>query len=111
MMRPAARISAVLAFLGSGCHRVGVPAYAHTVPSRCLTPLLEELSSRLGPHFDPVSTWQGRHELLPSAHPDQWKQEWWTDALGKASTLALLESVPPRDQARILEQSSGVGTA
>lgn len=39
--RPAARVSALLAFLGSGCHSVGVPEYAHTVPSTWIHPVLE----------------------------------------------------------------------
>ena len=39
-----------------------------------------------------------------------WQQKWWWDALGKAASLRLLDAVSARDQGRLLEQSSGVGT-
>ena len=108
--RPAARMSALLAFLGSGCHTVGVPTYAHTLPAAWISPLLEDLEATLGLNFDPIPRWKGRHELLSTAEPQKWAQKWWSDAIGKATAIRLLDQAGPRDQARLLEQSAGVGS-
>ena len=109
--RPAARISALLAYLGSGCHSVGVPQYAWTIPSAWIAPVLDDLESSLGVNFAPVQRWKGRHDLLSSAEPTKWSQKWWNDAIGKASALRLLDQLSPRDQTRLLEQAGGVGTS
>ena len=108
--RPAARISALLAYMGAGCQTIGVPQYARTIPANWITPVLENLECILGLNFDPIQRWKGRHDLLSSAEPQQWSQKWWSDAIGKATHRRLLEQVQPRDQARLLEQSGGVGT-
>jgi hypothetical protein len=110
MLRPAARISALTAYLASGSERLCLPTYVQTVPSRWVSPLLSDLSTNLGVNFDPLPAWMGRHELLQTASPAMWQQKWWSDALGKAASLRLLDAVSARDQARLLEQSSGVGT-
>jgi hypothetical protein len=110
VVRPAARISALLAYMGAGCHAVAVPTYAHTLPASWISPLLDDLEEALGPNFDPLPRWKGRHELLPTAEPQKWAQKWWTEAIGKATSIKLLDSVGPRDQARLLEQSAGVGS-
>ena len=109
--RAAARMSAILAYLGGGCHTVGAPEYAHTISSALVSPVLEDLEASLGPNVDPLPRWKGRHELLSTAEPQKWAQKFWGDAVGKATGLRLLEQLGPRDQARILEQSSGVGTS
>jgi hypothetical protein len=54
MLRPAARISALTAYLASGSERLCLPTYVHTVPSRWVSPLLSDLSANLGAHFDPL---------------------------------------------------------
>ena len=83
--RAAARMSALLAYLGSGCHTVGVPEYAHSIPSSWVSPLLVDLETSLGPNFDPLPRWKGRHELLSTAEPQKWAQKFWGDAIGKAT--------------------------
>jgi len=108
--RPAARMSAILAYCGGGCHNVGVPVYAHAIPSAWIGPLIEDLENTLGTNFDPLPKWKGRHELLSAAEPTMYSQKFWSDALGKARVRLLLDTTPPRDQARLMEQSSGVGT-
>ena len=54
MLRPAARISALTAYLASGSERLCLPTYVRTVPSRWVSPLLSDLSANLGAHFDPL---------------------------------------------------------
>ena len=110
MLRPAARISALTAYLAPGSERLCLPTYVHTLPSRWVSPLFADLSANLGAHFDPLSAWMGRHDLLQTAPPSMWQQKWWSDALGKTANLRLLEAVSARDQARLLEQAGGVGT-
>jgi hypothetical protein len=45
--RPAARIAALLAYLGSGWQSVGVPQYGRTIPSSWIAPVLEDLETCL----------------------------------------------------------------
>jgi hypothetical protein len=111
LVKPAARIAALLAFLGGGCDKVAVPLYARTPSSAAITPVIEDLICLLGPQFESLETWQGRHDLLATADPSKWHQKHWTDALGKATMIRLLDESTARDQARLLEQMSGLGTA
>ena len=110
LVKPAARISALLAFLGGGCDNVAVPLYARTPSSAAITPVLEDLTGLLGTQFETFHSWQG-HDVLATADPSKWHQKHWTDAIGKAIMLQLLDCASPRDQARLLERTSGLGTA
>ena len=85
-----------------------MPNYAQTLSA--VTPVLDDLISVLEPQIESLQQWQGRHELLAKADPSKWHQKHWTDALGKAVMLRLLDGAPPRDQARLLEQATGPGT-
>ena len=111
LVQPAARIAALLAFLGGGCANVDVPTYARTPSSTAVAPVLDHLVELLGPQFESIQQWQGRHDLLATSDPSKWHQKHWTDAIGKATMMRLLDSATPRDQARLLEQTSGLGTA
>ena len=44
------------------------------------------------------------------ASGDMLRQKWWSELLGKATASKLLDAIPPRDQARLLEQSNGFGS-
>ena len=90
---------------------MAVPLYAHTPSAAAVTPVLEDLISLLGPQFESLESWQGRHDLLATADPSKWHQKHWTDAIGKATMTRLLDTSTSRDQARLLEQMSGLGTA
>jgi hypothetical protein len=106
-LQPAARMSALATFYSVGARRVGVPACASQVDSRLLAPVLADLTARLGTNMDPLSSWSTNMSLLATASPDHRSQQWWSTALGQRSVLDLLDSAPPRDQARLLEQRSG----
>jgi hypothetical protein len=80
-------------------------------PSSVIHPVLLDLASHLTPNFDPVRTRMGKHEALASADPAVMRQKWWAEALGKCAMSRLLDSTSPRDQARLLEQSCGIGSA
>ena len=110
-VRPAARISALARFFTSGGARVGVPESARNITSSMVMPVLEDLLSILGPNYGPLQRWKGDLTAISQVDPDHLQQKWWSGALGTAQQLALLDHVPPRDQARILEQQGGVGTA
>ena len=73
--------------------------------------MIEILISLLGPQFESLQQWQGRHDLLSTIDPSKGHQKHWTDAIGKAVMLRLLDDTAPRDQARLLEQTSGLGTS
>ena len=74
-------------------------------------PPLEELLHLLGPNFGPLQRWQGNIRGLAQADADHLQQKWWSKALGNAAQLALLDHITPRDQARLLEQQGGIGSA
>ena len=76
-----------------------------------LTPVLEELTSALGPAFDPLPTWSGQHDRLLTADPQHLQQKWWSANLGRQAMTRLLDTSTTRDQARLLEQGNGVGHA
>ena len=77
--------------------KVAVPLYAQTPTLAVLAPVLEDLIGLLGPHFKSLQSWQGRHDLLATADPSKWHQNHWTDAIGKATMLRLLDSTTPVD--------------
>ena len=109
LTRPAARISALASFYAGGASLLGLPDMARQVHARWLAPVVEDLGRQLGPNFDPVVTWSGLLNAVTFAEPAHCQQRWWAEALGRASMTRLLDVVPPRDQARLLEQSNGVG--
>jgi len=39
------------------------------------------------------------------------QQKWWSQAIGKKSLQNLLEGSSPRDQARLMEQQTGIGVS
>ena len=109
--RPAARIAALARFYSGGATAVGVPEEARTPHGHWLNPVLMELHTSLGINFDPVTAWLGKHDLIIGAHADHLQQKWWSEALGKQAMTRLLDSVSPRDQARLLEQATSIGSS
>ena len=67
VVRPAARISALAAFYTRGRHSVGVPDQGMGLNNAWIAPVLHELTTLLGPSFDPLPGWTGQHERLLSA--------------------------------------------
>ena len=110
-VRPAARISALARFHSSGANKVGVPDLAAQVTSGLVLPVLADLETVLGPNYGPLQRWKGDLTALGQADADHLQQKWWASALGTARQLQLLDVSTPRDQARLLEQQGGVGTA
>ena len=110
-IRPAARIAALATFYTGGAAAVGIPDWARAPRSEWLSPVLEDLRTTLGANFDPVTSWLGRIDLIGGASPDQRKQKWWSEALGKKTMIMLLDGASPRDQTRLLEQANGIGHA
>ena len=108
-VRPAARISALARFHTSGAARVGVPDTAAQVTSGIIMPVLADLETALGPNFGPLQRWKGDLAALCQADPDHLQQKWWMGALSTAHQTSLLDQVSPHDQARLLEQQTGVG--
>ena len=109
--RPAARMSALARFYLDGGRRVGVPELALQVTGSVVMPVIADLLTKLGPNFDPLRRWQGDLRGLEKADADHTQQKWWSAALASAQTLSLLDQASARDQARLLEQQNGVGTA
>ena len=110
-VRPAARLAALVSFFAKGADQIGLPQYTRQVSATLVTPVLEEMQSLLGPNFDPLAQWIGSHASMGSASGQHLSQRWWSQALGTRAMNRLLDSVSPRDQARLLEQQNGVGTA
>ena len=90
---------------------MGVPTYALRVRHDRVGPVLQELGGLLGPNFDPLGRWQGDHSLMERPDRDHLQQGWWSAALGRARLTGLLDQVSPRDQARLLEQQTSLGSA
>ena len=63
-VRPAARIAALATFYTAGSKDVGLPDYAAAPCAAWLTPVLSELQGKLGPNFDPLTVWAGKHSLF-----------------------------------------------
>ena len=108
---PAARIAAVVNFEREGASLLALPDFASHLPASVIAPPLEDLKTRLGANFEPVGSWCGDHTKLGRADKQQASQHWWAGELGKSDLLKLLETVPDRDQARLLEQRSGIGSS
>ena len=73
-------------------------------------PVLSHLTGRLGSNVDPLAAWVADTTKLCTADPGFCRQHWWGTALGTRCMLDLVERARPRDQARILEQRSGLGS-
>ena len=110
-IRPAARIAALCVYYGETAKTIGAPEQVRQPRAEWLHPVLVELQATLGPNFDPVTGWLGRMDHIRLAGPEHKQQQWWSEALGVAQTVALLDQVWSRDQARLLEQQGGLGTA
>jgi hypothetical protein len=90
-IRPAARISALAAFYTRGRSAVGTPDQDMGVNSTWVGPVLSELTTALGPSFDPLPGWSGLHARLLSAEPEHLQQKWWSANLGKRAMHQLLD--------------------
>ena len=108
VMKPAARLAALAAFYSRGVHDVGLPQYCVQVKARWVLPPAQEASARLGPNFDPLTQWCGNIAAIVTAEPSHLLQKWWAERLGQVSLNRLIDTVTPRDQARILEQGNSV---
>ena len=111
VVRPAARISALAAFYTRGRHSVGVPDQGMGLNNAWISPVLHELTTLLGPSFDPLPGWTGQHERLLSADATHLQQKWWSASLGRRTMTRLLDMSTARDQARLLEEANSVGHA
>ena len=89
---------------------MGVPAYATAILPAFVLPVLGDLLTRFGPNFSPVPAWLANPAALATADPDHRNQRWWSTALGERTMRDLLDTESPRDQARLLEQRSGLGS-
>ena len=110
-VRPAARMAALLSFVNDAPSLLAFPEMAFHLPSSLVDPVLAELTQTLGSNFDPLTSWRGDHSKLRGVDRSMFAQHWWSDQLGKARMLSLLDSATPRDQARLLEQQDGLGTS
>ena len=89
LVKPAARVAALLALLGGVRANVNVPLYARTPTAAAIAPVLEDLTALLGPQFESLQLWQGKHDLLATSDASKWHQKHWTDAIGKATMLRI----------------------
>ena len=111
LIRPAARMAALVGFYNDGGDRIGVPQFAKQLNSSWVLPVITELHRKLGPNFDPLPRWQGDIQAILHADEKHMQQSWWTESLGKKAMTDLLDISSPRDQCRLLEQSNSVGSA
>ena len=110
-IRPAARIAALAAYYTEGAKAVGAPPSMCQPRAAWIQPAVTELQVKQVVNFDPVTAWQGRLELITSATKDHCQQKWWSEAIGRKVMETLLQTSSPRDQARLLEQATGVGSS
>jgi len=110
-VRPAARMSALARFHSRGAEDINLPAAARSLLATNNLPVVQELQSLLGHNFDPLPQWVQKPERLHHADPTHRQQSWWSAALGKKAMTKLLDATSPRDQCRLLEQSTGIGHA
>ena len=108
IIRPAARIAALATIYAKGAASVGPPLYAQALDLDWVAAPLQDLRSLLGPNADPLAEWLQNPATIKYATGDSLKHKWWSDTIGKSAANQLLDTVPPRDQARLLEQSSGI---
>ena len=78
--------------------------YATVVMASVVMPVLHDLLAKLGPNFGRLQRWQGDMRAVAQPDGDHQQQKWWSEALGVAQNVALLDQVSSRDQARLLEQ-------
>ena len=110
LLQPTARISALAAFYSRGAVTVGLPNYARKIVPSLIQPVLSDLTSRLGINCDPLTAWDACPDRLSTASNDHCSQHWWSTTLGARVMLDLLDQLGPRDQARLLEQRTGLGS-
>ena len=111
MVRPAARISALLQYYTQSASAVGVPPSAQEINSNWIAPTLHELAQNLPANFDPIASWLGQHNNILKASGEHLQQKWWSTALGRKRLESLLDNATLRDQARLLEQGNTIGYA
>ena len=109
-LQPSARIAALAGFYTRGARRVGVPEYASKVDSSLVLPVLSDLASRMGTNYEPLPAWLADHQLIGTSIGDHCLQRWWASAMGGQAMRALIDTASSRDQARLLEQRSGLGS-
>ena len=90
---------------------MGVPDQGMGLNNAWISPVLHELTTLLGPSFDPLPGWTGQHERLLSADATHLQQKWWSASLGRRTMTRLLDMSTARDQARLLEEANSVGHA
>lgn len=108
VMKPAARLAALATFYSRGAQDVGLPTYCRHVVARWVLPPVQEAMGLIGPNFDPLTEWSGNVSAIATAQGAHLIQKWWSENIGKAKLTRLLDSVSPRDQARLLEQGNSV---
>ena len=90
---------------------MGVPDQGMGLNNAWIAPVLHELTTLLGPSFDPLPGWTGQLECLLSADATHLQQKWWSASLGRRTMTRLLDMSTARDQARLLEEANSVGHA
>ena len=73
--------------------------------------MLQELNRALGANCDPLPRWTGDIKLLNVAEQEHQRQKWWGLRVAQATTAKLLDTMCSRDQARLLEQTGGLGSS
>ena len=106
--KPAGRLAELATFYTAGASRVGIASYARQVKASWVLPPVQDALSRLGPIYDPLTSWQGNVSAIAQAEPEHLLQKWWKDSLANRALTYLLDHVPPRDQALLLEQQCSV---
>ena len=108
VQKPAARLASLSSFYTRGVREIGLPEYCCQVSPKWATNLIQDALERLGPNFDPLTTWRGQVSELARAEHEHTQQKWWSDRIAKQTVMSLLDTVSPRDQARLLEQGNSV---
>jgi hypothetical protein len=88
-----------------------VPDYATAPETALTTPVLADLGLHLGPNMDPLAGWTSNPAGMNTAAKNYCSQRWWSTTLGTKLHHWLVDHASPRDQARLLEQRSGVGNS
>ena len=89
---------------------VGAPEYCSHPDKDLLGPILQDSAGYLGPNFDSVKAWSDQPERVSTASKEQRSQQCWSEAIVKGLLDGRIASVSLRDQNRLLEQRSGLGT-
>ena len=85
VQKPAARLAALATFYTGGVKDIGLPEYCHQILPRWATRLVQDATDRLGPNFDPLTTWAGAVSAMAQAEPEHTQQKWWSDRMAKAA--------------------------